>query len=91
MPRAYYKPFTMYEDIVGFRTINRFTKFLMGGLFGLLGLKMVFFTQFNNHIPDEELTPEQLELLANRADLASKLSSSEAMRKSMRERRLPPA
>eukprot|EP00331_Platyophrya_macrostoma_P009192 CAMPEP_0176428298 /NCGR_PEP_ID=MMETSP0127-20121128/13069_1 /TAXON_ID=938130 /ORGANISM="Platyophrya macrostoma, Strain WH" /LENGTH=52 /DNA_ID=CAMNT_0017809959 /DNA_START=248 /DNA_END=406 /DNA_ORIENTATION=+ len=52
---------------------------------------MVFFTQFNNHIPDEELTPEQLELLANRADLASKLSSSEAMRKSMRERRLPPA
>lgn len=92
MPRASYRPFTVYEEAIGFRNIKGLTKGIFGLLCGGLVLKMYMFVNYSGctGYDDREMTPNQMELMASREQLIHNVTSRDELRRAMRGK-LPPA
>ncbi|KPI84141.1 hypothetical protein ABL78_6815 [Leptomonas seymouri] len=95
MPRAYYRPFTAYEEAVGFHAARRnaycFCAFMFGGLLLKVALTMRYSTVVNPNkgIALEE-DPRYQELMEKRVALMEDLSTQESMKRAMRARRFAP-
>lgn len=95
MPRAYYRPFTAYEEAVGFHAARRnayiFCALLFGGLIFKVVLMLNYSTVANpyqtNTLEDD---PRYQELMEKRLALAQDLSTQESMKRAMRARRAAP-
>ncbi|KAH8606372.1 hypothetical protein ERJ75_001537200 [Trypanosoma vivax] len=96
MPRAYYKPFTIYEEVVGFHGTRRNTYIFCGLLFGGLLFKMIVLSKYASvsdfsSAGDPESLARYQESVGRRLDLAERLSSREDIRRAIAARRAPPA
>lgn len=97
MPRAYYRPFTAYEEAVGFKGARRNAylccAFLFGGLLFKVAMMLRYSTVVSSNIPDAlESDPRYQALLEKRLSLSQDLSSQESMKRAMLARRsAPPA
>ncbi|KPA80778.1 hypothetical protein ABB37_04226 [Leptomonas pyrrhocoris] len=97
MPRAYYRPFTAYEEAVGFHAARRNAYILCAFFFGGLILKGVLTLNYSSVANPYkgaalEEDPRYQELLEKRLTLAESLSTQESMRRAMHARRsAPPA
>lgn len=97
MPRAYYKPFTAYEEAVGFHAARRNAYVLCAFFFGGLLLKCAFVFQYGSaaHAPvtaalDDD--PRYQEMMERRLAMTESLATQESMQRAMRARRnAPPA
>ncbi|KAG5507723.1 hypothetical protein JIQ42_08011 [Leishmania sp. Namibia] len=97
MPRAYYKPFTAYEEAFGFHGTRRIAHIMCSVLFGGLLLKCVLLLKYSS-VSNPKWTspleddPRYQELMERRLVLAEDLWTQESMRRAMRARRsAPPA
>ncbi|GET85758.1 hypothetical protein, conserved [Leishmania tarentolae] len=97
MPRAYYKPFTAYEEAFGFHATRRNAYIMCSLLFGGLLLKCMLLLKYSsvanqNWTTPLEDDPRYQELMERRLALAEDLSTQESMKRAMRARRsAPPA
>ncbi|KAH9578020.1 hypothetical protein LSM04_002738 [Trypanosoma melophagium] len=96
MPRAYYKPFTVYEEAVGFHGAKRNAYICCALLFGGLIFKFAVLSQYStvtNHSDSLSLedNPQYQMMMAERMELAGNLASREAMQRVLMARRAPPA
>ncbi|KEG14000.1 hypothetical protein DQ04_00671030 [Trypanosoma grayi] len=96
MPRAYYKPFTVYEEAVGFHGTKRNAYICCAFLFGGLLFKVLVLSRYStasnfSALSELENDPQYQAVVAERMQLAENLASREAMRRAMSARRAPPA
>lgn len=95
MPRAYYRPFTAYEEAVGFHAARRNAYLCCAFLFGGLVLKVVLTLRYGAVANPHQATvleddPRYQELMERRLSLAEDLSTQESMRRAMQARRAAP-
>jgi hypothetical protein len=95
MPRAYYRPFTAYEEAVGFHAARRNAYICCAFLFGGLLLKIVLTMNYSTianpvHGNVLEDDPRYQEMMEKRLALAEDLSTQESMKRAMRARRAAP-
>ncbi|AYU75930.1 hypothetical protein conserved [Leishmania donovani] len=97
MPRAYYKPFTAYEEAFGFHATRRNAYIMCSVLFGGLLLKCMLLVKYSsvvnpNRTSPLEDDPRYQELMERRLVLTEDLSTQESMKRAIRARRsAPPA
>ncbi|ESL10902.1 hypothetical protein TRSC58_01357 [Trypanosoma rangeli SC58] len=96
MPRAYYKPFTVYEEVVGFHGTRRNAYLCCAFFFAGLLFKVCVLSRYSTASDFSELSrveddPQYQSFLAQRMELAESLASMEAMRRAVQARRAPPA
>ncbi|KAF8291141.1 hypothetical protein TcYC6_0124270 [Trypanosoma cruzi] len=96
MPRAYYKPFTVYEEAVGFHGTRRNAYFCCALLFAGLMFKILLLSRYStasdfSDLPSLKDNPQYSNMVAERMELAESLASLEGMRRAMKNRRAPPA
>ncbi|KAK7196418.1 hypothetical protein NESM_000579000 [Novymonas esmeraldas] len=95
MPRAYYKPFTAYEEAFGFHAVRRNAFIMCGFFFGGLLLKGVLLLKYSSvanptlSTPLED-DPRYQQLMERRIALADDLSTQESMKRAMQARRAAP-
>ncbi|EPY31103.1 hypothetical protein STCU_03621 [Strigomonas culicis] len=96
MPRAYYKPFTAYEEAVGYHGAKRNAYFFLALFFGGLLFKCVLLNNYSTVMnPDLEgrspleADPRYRAAMDRREELLQDIASKEAMRRAIR-RQLPP-
>lgn len=87
MPRAYYKPFTIYEEAVGFRNIKALTKGVAACLTCGLMFKVYMMANFSTtRGVEKEMSAEQMEMLASRAQLLHDVTDRDALRRSIKSK-----
>ncbi|CCW64437.1 unnamed protein product [Phytomonas sp. EM1] len=96
MPRAYYKPFTAYEELLGFRAVRRNAYFFCAFFFGALLFKFALLSKYSlsssMSVADIENNPQYQNMLDQRLEIMETLSSQENMRRAMKRRlQAPPA
>ncbi|CBH16194.1 uncharacterized protein TEOVI_000323600 [Trypanosoma equiperdum] len=96
MPRAYYKPFTVYEEVVGFHGARRNAYICCAILFGGLLFKILVLSQYStvtdySGVDGLQSNPDYQAMLAQREALAQSLSSREEIHRAIASRRAPPA
>ncbi|CAJ1005601.1 hypothetical protein Q4I28_000921 [Leishmania naiffi] len=97
MPRAYYKPFTAYEEAFGFHATRRNAYIMCSVLFGGLLLKCMLLIKYSSIVTPSwtsplEDDPRYQEMMERRLALAEDLSTQESMKRAIRTRRsAPPA
>lgn len=81
MPRAYYKPFTWYEDAVGFKVIRRLTKVVVGLYFAGILIKIGFASTYSESAMQQvdlnNLTEDQQKIMRQREAVAARLREAE--------------
>lgn len=94
MPRAHYRPFTAYEEAVGFRGAKRNAHIFIGLFFAGIIFKVLLTYNFSPvcHRQMDEAQEEQWgESLTSRAMMAEQWMTKDSMKTSMERRRnLPP-
>ncbi|CAD2222496.1 hypothetical protein AGDE_03257 [Angomonas deanei] len=97
MPRAYYKPFTVYEEVVGFHNAKRNAYIFCGLFFGGILFKCLLMSKYSSVVnPDLndglalEDDPRYRAAMQERAELVYTTGSRDAMQKAIRKRRLEP-
>ncbi|CCW69034.1 unnamed protein product [Phytomonas sp. Hart1] len=96
MPRAYYRPFTTYEEIFGFHTVRRNAYFFCAFLFSALLFKIAIFFRYSPSssfsTADIENNPDYHRMMDKRLEMVETLSSQENMRMALKRRlQAPPA
>ncbi|CAM36858.1 conserved hypothetical protein [Leishmania braziliensis MHOM/BR/75/M2904] len=97
MPRAYYKPFTAYEEAFGFHATRRNAYIMCSVFFGGLLLKCMLLMKYSSIATPSwtsplEDDPRYQEMMERRLALAEDLSTQESMKRAIRTRRsAPPA
>jgi hypothetical protein len=91
MPRAYYRPFTVYEEAIGFRNIKGLSTCIFGLMVSGLAVKVYMAVNFSDiGRGGTAMTDHQAQLMASRTQLLNDVQSREAMKASLRSK-LPPA
>lgn len=96
MPRAYYKPFTIYEEVCGWKNVKHITHFVFFACCSMLMTKMMLFYHFSPgsaHALMNESEREQ-QLMDSRMKLVERAMNDEQQHRQMFKRRkeglLPP-
>lgn len=89
MPRAYYKPFTMYEEVVGFKRIQTIAKGLCAFMFGGFVLKIILNRSFSGGAVRrvEDMSPEEMELHNRRSEMAEGLFNREKISRHIQQKK----
>lgn len=98
MPRAYYKPFTAYEEAVGFHATKRNAYFFCAVFFAGILFKGALMMNYSSVVQSPQMVrelednPSYQSMLDRRTELMETLSSQESLKKAMQRRRqAPPA
>ena len=96
MPRAYYKPFTVYEEVCGWKNVKHVTHFVFFACCSMLLTKVMIFYHFSPLSTNSLMEPEERErqLLDTRMKLVERaMNDEQQQQQTFRNRRqglLPP-
>lgn len=98
MPRAYYKPFTAYEEALGFHAARRNAYFFCAVFFGGILFKCMLMANYSTVVETHESirnlegNPQYQAMLDQRVELMETIITKDSMKKAMNSRRqAPPA